>query len=133
MAIFTTPEGKRYEAENASVRQLLDIWHLKKAIGAKVGGELVDCDKVFSEDTEIIPIEPNCEEGLALLRHSTAHLMAHAILRLYPEAKVGIGPSIKDGFYYDIRFPNPISDEDLPKIESEMRKISQEKVPLVRE
>lgn len=133
MAIFTTPEGKRYEAENASVRQLLDIWHLKKAIGAKVGGELVDCDKVFSEDTEIIPIEPNCEEGLALLRHSTAHLMAHAILRLYPEAKFGIGPSIKDGFYYDIRFPNPISDEDLPKIESEMRKISQEKVPLVRE
>ena len=133
MAIFTTPEGKRYEAESASVRQLLDIWHLKKAIGAKVGGELVDCDKVFSEDTEIIPIEPNCEEGLALLRHSTAHLMAHAILRLYPEAKFGIGPSIKDGFYYDIRFPNPISDEDLPKIESEMRKISQEKVPLVRE
>ena len=133
MALFTTPEGKKFEAESASVRQLLDVWHLKKAIGAKVDGVIVDCDKVFTSDTEFTPVEPDCEEGLDLLRHSTAHLLAHAILRLYPEAKFGIGPSIKDGFYYDIRFPKPISDEDLPKIESEMRKVAQEKIPLVRE
>ncbi|MFA5458441.1 MAG: threonine--tRNA ligase, partial [Synergistaceae bacterium] len=121
MARFSTPEGKVYEADGASIRQLLEIWHLKKAIGAKVDGKLVDCDKVFTEDTEFIPLFPDSEEGLDLLRHSTAHLMAHAVLRLWPEAKFGIGPSIKDGFYYDIRFPKPISDEDLPKIESEMR------------
>ena len=54
------------------------------------------------------------------------------MLRLWPEAKFGIGPAIKDGFYYDIRFPQPISDDDLPKIEAEMRRISQEKIPLVR-
>lgn len=133
MARFTTPEGKSYEADSASVRQLLEKWRLKKAVGAKVDGTIVDCDKVFTEDTEFVPIDASTEEGLDFLRHSTAHLLAHAILRLYPEAKFGIGPSIKDGFYYDIRFPNPISDEDLPKIEAEMRKIAQEKIPLTRE
>jgi threonyl-tRNA synthetase len=133
MAHFSSIEGKMFEAESATVRQLLSEWRLKKAIGMKVNGVLVDCDKIFAQDTEFEPVFPDTEDGLALLRHSTAHLMAHAILRLFPEAKFGIGPSIKDGFYYDIRFPEPLSDEDLPKIESEMRKISQEKVPLVRE
>ncbi len=133
MARFSTPDGKVYEADSASVRQLLDVWHLKKAIGGKVGGKMVDCDVLFTSDTAVEPVFPDSEEGLDLLRHSTAHLMAHAVLRLWPEAKFGIGPAIKDGFYYDIRFPDPISDEDLPKIESEMRKIAQEKIPLVRE
>ncbi len=132
MAHFSTPEGKHYEAESASVRQLIDVWHLKKVIGGKIDGVIADCDKVFTEDKVMEPVTAESEEGLDLLRHSTAHLMAHAILRLYPEAKFGIGPSIKDGFYYDIRFPKPISDEDLPKIEAEMRKIAQEKIPLVR-
>lgn len=132
MAVFSTLDGKKFEADSATVRQLLEAWRLKKAIGATVGGEIVDCDKVFTEDTAFTPLFPDCEEGLQLLRHSTAHLLAHAVLRLYPEAKFGIGPAIKDGFYYDIRFPQPISDEDLPKIEAEMRKISQEKIPLVR-
>ncbi|MDY2984727.1 MAG: threonine--tRNA ligase [Synergistes jonesii] len=132
MVVFSTPDGKKFEADSATVRQLLEVWRLKKAIGATVGGEIVDCDKVFTEDTAFTPLFPDCEEGLQLLRHSTAHLLAHAVLHLYPEAKFGIGPAIKDGFYYDIRFPKPISDEDLPKIEAEMRKISQEKIPLVR-
>ena len=132
MAHFTTPEGKHYEADNATVRGLLEQWRLKKAIGMTVDGEPVDCDKVFTEDTEFTPLFPESEEGLHLLRHSTAHLLAHAVLRLYPDAKFGIGPAIKDGFYYDIRFPKPISDEDLPKIEAEMRRIAQEKIPLVR-
>lgn len=133
MAVFSTPEGKHFEAEKSSVRELLSQWHLKKAIGAKVDGVIVDCDKELTADTVIEPVMPDNEEGLALLRHSTAHLMAHAILRLYPEAKFGIGPSIKDGFYYDIRFPKAISEEDLPRIEAEMRKIAQEKIPLVRD
>ncbi|MGI6442863.1 MAG: threonine--tRNA ligase [Synergistaceae bacterium] len=133
MAFFTTPEGKRYEADSVSVRQLFEIWRLKKALGAKINGSFVSFDKILTEDTEIIPISADMEEGLDILRHSTAHLLAHAVLRLYPEAKFGIGPSIKDGFYYDIRFPKPISDEDLPKIEAEMRRIAQEKIPFIRE
>lgn len=133
MALFSGNEGKIYEAESVSARQLFDVWRLKKAVAAKVGGELVDCDKVFTADTAFDILTPDTEEGLDILRHSTAHLMAHAVLRLYPEAKFGIGPSIKDGFYYDIRFPQPISEEALPAIEAEMRRISQEKIPLVRE
>jgi len=133
MARFSNKEGKVFEAESVTVRKLIDEWHLKKIVGMKVNGVLVDCDKVFTSDSIFEYVFPDSEDGLDLLRHSTAHLMAHAILRLFPGAKFGIGPSIKDGFYYDIRFPEPISDEDLPKIEAEMRKISQEKVPLVRE
>ena len=68
MARFSSPEGKVYEADSASLRQLLDIWHLKKAVGAKVDGKLVDCDKVFTVDTEFIPVFPDSEEGLDLLR-----------------------------------------------------------------
>ena len=99
MARFSTPDGKVYEADSASVRQLLDVWHLKKAIGGKVDGKIVDCDMLFTSDTTVEPVFPGSEDGLDLLRHSTAHLMAHAVLRLWPEAKFGIGPAIKDGFY----------------------------------
>ena len=63
MAHFTTPEGKHYEAERATVRELLDQWHLKKAIGMTVDGEVVDCDKIFTEDTEFAPLFPDCEQG----------------------------------------------------------------------
>ena len=133
MAVFTTNEGKKYEAESVSVRELIAALHIKKAIGAKVGGEIADADKRFDSDTEFEILYADNEEGLNLLRHSTAHLMANAIMRLYPDAKFGIGPSIKDGFYYDVRFPKPISDEDLPAIEAEMRRIAQDKVPMIRE
>ncbi len=133
MAVFTTTEGKKYEAESVSVRELIAALHIKKALGAKVNGEIVDADKRFVQDTEFEILYADCEEGLALLRHSTAHLMANAVKRLFPGAKFGIGPSIQDGFYYDIRFPRPLTDEDLPKIEAEMRKIAQDKVPMVRE
>ena len=133
MAVFTTNEGKKYEAESVSVRELIAALHIKKAIGAKVGGEIADADKRFNADTEFEILYADNEEGLNLLRHSTAHLMANAIMRLYPDAKFGIGPSIKDGFYYDVRFPKAISDEDLPAIEAEMRRIAQDKVPMIRE
>lgn len=133
MAIFTDSDGHVYEAESASARQLFEVWRLKKAMAAKVNGEPVDCDEVFTADTVFEILTPGGGEGLDLLRHSAAHLMAHAVLRLYPEAKFGIGPSIRDGFYYDIRFPGPVSEESLPLIEAEMRRISQEKIPLVRE
>ncbi|MDO4987809.1 MAG: threonine--tRNA ligase [Synergistes sp.] len=132
MAVFTRPDGKIFEAESTTVRQMLESCHLKKAIGATVNGKAVDCDMVFTEDTVFEPLYADSEEGLEILRHSTAHLLAHAVQRLYPEARFGIGPAIKDGFYYDIRFPHPISEDDLPKIEAQMRKLSQEKYPIVR-
>ena len=73
------------------------------------------------------------EDPLHILRHSTAHLLAAAVTELYPEAKYGIGPPVEDGFYYDFAFPAPISESDLPAIESRMRRIAQEGRPFVQE
>ncbi|MDO4218825.1 MAG: threonine--tRNA ligase [Synergistaceae bacterium] len=132
MASFTLNGEKTYEAEKITPRELVSVWHLKKALALSVKGEIVDCDKQFTEDTDFSQVLGDTEEGLALLRHSTAHLMAQAVLHLYPEAKFGIGPAIKDGFYYDIRFPKSISEEDLATIEKEMRRLSEAKIPLIR-
>lgn len=92
-------------------------------IAAKVGGELVDLERA-PEGAE--PVLAGSEEGLNILRHSTAHLMAQAIERLYPGTHFGIGPSIKDGFYYDVDVADGkvITEQDLPAIEEEMRRIA---------
>ena len=132
MAKFTLEGEKIYEAEKVTPRELASIWHLKKALALSANGTIVDCNKEFTEDTDFSQILGDTEEGQALLRHSTAHLMAQAVLHLYPEAKFGIGPAIKDGFYYDIRFPESISEDDLATIEKEMRKLSEAKIPLTR-
>jgi Threonyl-tRNA synthetase len=73
------------------------------------------------------------DDPLHTLRHSTAHLLAAAVMELYPEAKYGIGPAVEDGFYYDFEFPKPISESDLPAIESRMRRIVHEDRPFVQE
>ena len=132
MARFSLDGEKTYESEKVTPRELASIWHLKKALALSANGTIVDCDQEFTADTEFSQILGDTEEGQALLRHSTAHLMAQAILHLYPEAKFGIGPAIKDGFYYDIRFPESISEDDLATIEKEMRKLSEAKIPLTR-
>ena len=132
MAKFTLNGEKVYEAEKTTPRELANIWHLKKALALSVNDEIVDCDKQYTDDTDFSQILGDTEEGLTLLRHSTAHLMAQAVLHLHPEAKFGIGPAIKDGFYYDIRFPKSISEDDLAEIEKEMRRLSEAKIPLTR-
>ena len=132
MARFSLDGEKTYESEKVTPRELASIWHLKKALALSANGTIVDCDQEFTEDTDFSQILGDTEEGQTLLRHSTAHLMAQAILHLYPEAKFGIGPAIKDGFYYDIRFPESISEDDLATIEKEMRKLSEAKIPLTR-
>src|SRR3989344_5012446 len=66
------------------------------------------------------------------MRHSAAHVMAHAITKLYPGSQFGVGPHIEHGFYYDVLFPEPVTEQILPKIEKEMRKIIQQKIPFVR-
>lgn len=82
--------------------------------------------------TELVPIYTDSQEGLDLLRHSTAHVMATAVKRLFPNVKVCIGPSITDGFYYDFDTEKPFSSEDFEKIEAEMQQIAKEKLPFTR-
>ncbi|MBQ9564609.1 MAG: threonine--tRNA ligase, partial [Synergistaceae bacterium] len=95
----------------------------EKAIAARVNGELVDLERAPAGAEEIAA---DSEEGLSILRHSTAHLMAQAIERLYPGTHFGVGPSVKDGFYYDVDLPDgrTLTEQDLPAIEAEMRKIA---------
>ena len=103
----------------------------KKALAAKLNGEEVDLDRELpasGEALSIEPILPNTADGLELLRHSTAHLLAAAILDLYPGTKLGVGPALMEdpryGFYYDIIAPKPLSEDDLPKIEKRMSQMA---------
>jgi threonyl-tRNA synthetase len=104
-----------------------------QAIAARVDGRLVDLSFVPAGDVEAEPVLPADPDGLHVIRHSTAHVMAQAVCDLLPGAKYAIGPAIEDGFYYDFDLPEPLSIEDLPKIESRMTEIVQLDQPFVRE
>lgn len=105
----------------------------KAAVAAKVNGEVQDLSAPLTEDAEVQLLTKRDPEALEVLRHSAAHLMADAILRLYPKAQLTIGPAIEDGFYYDIYMPEgKITPEDFPAIESEMTRIAKEGKPFER-
>ena len=104
----------------------------KDAIAAKFNGAEVDLTYKPETDGNLELILTATDEGLEILRHSTSHLMAQAVKRLFPNVQVTIGPAIKDGFYYDFDTDKPFTDEDLPKIEAEMKKIIKDNIPVVR-
>ncbi|MCC7407926.1 MAG: threonine--tRNA ligase [Phycisphaeraceae bacterium] len=116
----------------------------KAAIGAKVGGVLTDLNRPITADATLaIVTKPRQDkqglskgevdpEALYLLRHSTAHVMAEAVCRLWPDAKLAYGPPVDSGFYYDIALETPISSDDFPRIEAEMKKIVEENRPFTR-
>ena len=98
----------------------------------EVDGEEEDLRTVIDHDCQLNILTAKDEKGLAALRHTASHVMAQAVKRLYPETKLAIGPSIADGFYYDVDPATPLTAEDLPKIEAEMKKIIKEALPLER-
>ena len=104
----------------------------KAAVAAKVNGEMYDLRRPIEESADIELFTNKNEEGLEVLRHSTAHLMAQALKRLYGDVKFGVGPVIEEGFYYDFDMDESISEEDLPKIEKEMQRIVDENVEIER-
>ncbi|MFC1430684.1 threonine--tRNA ligase [Streptacidiphilus sp. N1-3] len=95
----------------------------RAVIAARVGGELKDLAYVLAEGDEVEPVAIDSADGLSILRHSTAHIMAQAVQALFPEAKLGIGPPVKDGFYYDFDVERPFTPEDLKAIEKKMTEI----------
>ncbi|TXL62933.1 threonine--tRNA ligase [Aeromicrobium terrae] len=95
-------------------------------IAARIGGELRDLARELTDGDEVEPVAIDSPDGRDILRHSTAHVMAQAVQELFPEAKLGIGPPITDGFYYDFDVPEPFTPEDLAAIETRMRKIVKE-------
>lgn len=104
----------------------------KKAIAGMVNGQRYDLKRAIEEDAAIEIVTPDHPEALEILRHSSAHLMAQAIKRLYKDVNLGVGPVIEGGFYYDIDMEHSLSPEDLPEIEKEMKKIINENIEIVR-
>jgi threonyl-tRNA synthetase len=95
----------------------------RTVVAARVAGELKDLAYVVADGEVVEPVEISSEDGLNILRHSTAHVMAQAVQQLFPEAKLGIGPPVKDGFYYDFDVEKPFTPEDLKAIEKKMQEI----------
>ena len=133
---ITFPDGavKEYPAGSSTLEVAKGISNslAKKALAGKFNGELVDLVRPLEVDGSLEIITPDHEDALQILRHSSAHLMANALRRLYPDIHFGVGPAIDNGFYYDTDTEAPITEEDLPKIEAEMMKIVKENNPIVR-
>lgn len=104
----------------------------RAACAGEVDGEVVDLRTLVEQDCELNVLTARDEQGLAALRHTASHVMAQAVKRLYPDAKLAIGPSIADGFYYDMDVSVPLTTEDFEKIEAEMKKIVKEDLKLER-
>ena len=102
------------------------------ACAGEVNGEVVDLRTVVENDAEVNILTAKDEAGLAALRHTASHVMAQAVKRLYPNTKLAIGPSIADGFYYDMEFETPLTSDDFEKIEAEMKKIIKEDLKIER-
>jgi len=102
------------------------------ALAARVNGEMVDLSYLIEGDVDLTIITGNSEDGLEVIRHSCAHLMAQAVQRLFPKVEVTIGPVIENGFYYDFASKDPFHENDLAKISAEMKKIVKEKLPVER-
>lgn len=138
MINVTLPDGSVKQFENKvsclEVAQSISQGLARNAVCCEVDGVLCDLNKVIEGDCTLKVHTLKDAEGLAVLRHSTAHLMAQAISRIWSKAKFAIGPSVANGFYYDVDFEGDvIAPEDLEKIEAEMTKIVKEDLPIVRE
>ena len=102
------------------------------AVCGKVDDELVDLSHVIEKDCSLQIITLNDKEGLQVYRHTCSHVLAQAVKNIYPTSKLAIGPTIENGFYYDIEFKTPITQADLVKIENEMKAIIKSNLPIER-
>lgn len=136
MLTITLPDGSKREFdEQVTVHGLAESIGpglAKAAIAGKVDGQLVDTSFEIEQDAEVAIVTSRDPEGLEVIRHSCAHLMANAVQNLFPSAQVTIGPVIENGFYYDFAFERPFTPEDLEAIEKEMLRLSKENVSVKR-
>ena len=136
MVSITLPDGSKREFENApsvlDIAKNISVSLAKAALAGRVDGRLVDLSHVVDKDAEVAIVTGRDPEGLELIRHSTAHLMAQAVKELFPSAQVTIGPAIENGFYYDFSFERPFTPEDLKKIEARMDEIVKRDFPVER-
>src|SRR5918994_5859476 len=128
MPVITLPDGsQRTYAEPISIEKVaVDIGPglAKAALAGKVDGKLVDTSYLIDRDAQLAIVTDRDADGLEVIRHSAAHLLAQAVKELFPEAQVTIGPVIEDGFYYDFSFKRPFTPEDLAAIEAKMLELA---------
>src|SRR5258708_38711321 len=137
MLTLKLPDGATREApEGALPRDIVASIGprlLRDAIAVQVDGEIIDLNTPLRKGGDFRVLTEKDPESLAVLRHSGAHILATAVRRLRPTAKIGFGPALEDGFYYDFEVEEPFTPEDLEKFEAEMKKVVAEKLPFVRE
>ena len=130
------PDGSKRQFESdvtvAEVAQNIGAGLARAALAGRVNDQLVDLSFVIREDSDLAIITDKNPEGLDVIRHSTAHLLAYAVKELFPDAQVTIGPVIEHGFYYDFSYTRPFTPEDLEKIEKKMAEIVNRDLPIIR-
>ncbi|HIF55243.1 MAG TPA: threonine--tRNA ligase, partial [Methylococcaceae bacterium] len=136
MPVITLPDGSKREFDKAitvmDVAQSIGSGLAKATLAGKVDGELVDASQLIERDVELQIVTSKDEEGLEVIRHSTAHLLAQAVKQLFPEAQVTIGPVIDNGFFYDFSYQRAFTPEDLKAIEKRMQKLVSENLEISR-
>jgi threonyl-tRNA synthetase len=136
MISIQLPDGSRREYPAAltvgDVAASIGAGLAKAALGGKVDGKVVDLSHVIDRDVQLSIVTDKDEDGLELIRHSTAHLLAYAVKELYPDAQVTIGPVIEHGFYYDFSYKRPFTPDDLAAIESKMTELAKKDEKVVR-
>jgi len=136
MPIITLPDGGQRQFDQAvsiyDVATAIGPGLAKATIAGRLNGQLVDASHLIEIDADLAIITDRDAEGLEIIRHSTAHLLAHAVKSLYPNAQVTIGPVIEDGFYYDFYYPPGFRPDDFDAIEKKMTELSQQNIPVTR-
>lgn len=137
MPVITLPDGSQREYPQPvtvlDVATSIGAGLARAALGGRVGDKLVDTSYLIENDSPLAIITDKDPEGLDLIRHSTAHLLAYAVKELYPEAQVTIGPTVDNGFYYDFAYKRPFTPEDLAAIEKRMGELAKKDIPVTRE
>ncbi len=136
MPVITLPDGSKREFDSAvtvmDVAQSIGSGLAKATLAGKVDGQLVDASQLIEQDSALQIITAKDEEGVEVIRHSTAHLLAQAVKQLFPEAQVTIGPSIDNGFYYDFSYERTFTPDDLKVIEKKMQQLVSENFEITR-
>src|SRR5713226_3643494 len=136
MPVVTLPDGSQRPFDHPvtvdEVAANIGAGLRKAALAGRVDGKLVDTSYVIDHDAKLAIVTEKDPDGIDVIRHSTAHLLAQAVKELFPDAQVTIGPVIEDGFYYDFAYKRPFSTEDLAAIEKRMAEIAKRDVKVER-
>jgi len=136
MPVITLPDGSKRQYDNPvsvyEVAASIGPGLAKATLGGRVNGQRVDAHDLITEDADLVIFTPKDEDGLEIIRHSTAHLLGHAIKQLWPNVKMAIGPTIENGFYYDVDLDHKLTEEDIAALEARMLELAKTEYDVVK-